>query len=184
MTHNQKLFLLLLVILSLLLTPLVVAQEGETTPEATAQVIYKAEAQPVVEPVAQPDPASFDLGETIPILGIITILIALIGVFYILNLTVRALSISVPQEVIHKIGESLVNNMNETMKTLSDKAALTPTPIDDIMVDIGEMTLAAFKQKFLPELTVEDLISEIQKRNAGTSASTDFLSHTNEAPQS
>ena len=124
--------------------------------------------------VTQPtEPAiNFDLGETIPILGGMAILIILLGTFYILNLAIKALSVSVPQEVIHKIGESLVNNMNEAMKTFGEKAALTPSPVDDIIVDIGEITLEAFKKKFLPELSVEDLIGEIQKRNADTPSTT------------
>lgn len=109
---------------------------------------------------------NFELGETVSIIGGVMIFIILMGVLYILNLAIKALSVSVPQEVIHKIGESLVNNMNETMKVLSDKAALTPSPFDDIVVDIGEMTLDAVKQKFLPQLSVEDLKAEIEKRNA------------------
>lgn len=141
----------------------------EVTSEAQPLQIESVETTSMPSEGQPSEPSiNFDLGETIPIIGGIAILIILCGTFYILNLAINALSVSVPQDVIHKIGESLVNNMNETMKVLSDKAALTPSPVDDIIVDIGELTLDAVKQKFLPQLSVEDLISEIQKRNADT----------------
>lgn len=124
----------------------------EATPEATQ--IVRIDAPVGTGPALSEQ--SFDLGETLPILGGIAILIALLGSFYILNIAIKALSVSVPQDVIHKIGESLVNNMNETMKTLADKAAETPTPIDDIVVELGKIPLEA-------------LIAEIQKRNADPS---------------
>jgi len=98
----------------------------------------------------------------------VTGILVVLGSFYVIVIALHALKISVPEEVMKTFSTVLVDTIDSTITKLQENAALTPSPIDDIVVDIGEMTLEAFKKKFLPELSVEDLIGEIQKRNADT----------------
>lgn len=143
---SKLLVLLALIIMFLMPSPLTLLAQ-ESTPEATVAEL----TQPIqsLETVQQP---LFDAQILSIVAGIATLFIVG-GAFYVMVEALKIVGVSVPREVIDTVGKGLVDVMNQTMTQLETSAALTPTPLDD-----GLLNLAS--------IPIEKLIGEIQKRNA------------------
>lgn len=137
--------------------------------------VYQAESQPVESQVFQVSeqnqpaiqPALLDPYIISIFIGVTGILVVL-GSFYVIVIALHALKISVPEEVMKTFSTVLVDTIDSTVTKLQEKAALTPSPVDDALIDLAKIPIDALKSKLLPELSVEELIGEIQKRNADT----------------
>ncbi len=98
----------------------------------------------------------------------IAVIILIAGFLFIIKIAFEALGISVPQEVIDKIIASGVATYDTSMQQLETATANTPTPIDDLLLEIAKGPMNEVKMKFLAAISAEDILLEFQNRSSAS----------------